>query len=93
MYPPSSKESDLERNLISALDEVPLDSMRRSVFYSIYRTFINLYFSFARCSLRFMDCYRRGLTPKQTIWANKKYHGHRTLPESIVRDLDAANVV
>jgi hypothetical protein len=28
-YPPSSKEADLERNVIEALDSVPLESMRR----------------------------------------------------------------
>jgi hypothetical protein len=30
-YPPSSKESDLEQNVLSALEAVPLDSMRKSV--------------------------------------------------------------
>jgi transposase len=29
MYPPSSKEADLEANLVLSLSEVPLDSMRR----------------------------------------------------------------
>ena len=29
IFPPSSKESDLERNVLQALDEVPLVSMRR----------------------------------------------------------------
>jgi len=28
-YPPSSKESELEANVIKALDSVPLDSMRK----------------------------------------------------------------
>jgi hypothetical protein len=30
-YPPSSKEADLEHNVLSALEAVPLDSMRKSV--------------------------------------------------------------
>jgi len=30
-YPPSSKEADLEQNVLSALEAVPLDSMRKSV--------------------------------------------------------------
>ena len=30
-YPPSSKEADLEQNILSALKAVPLDSMRKSV--------------------------------------------------------------
>jgi hypothetical protein len=52
MYPPSSKEADLEVNLIASLKEVPQSSMRR----------------FARHSSRFMDCYRKGLTRKQAAW-------------------------
>lgn len=31
-YPASSKEADLERNLVSALESVPLDSMRKCVY-------------------------------------------------------------
>jgi hypothetical protein len=33
MYPTSSKEADLEANLICTLEEVPLDSMRKFVFF------------------------------------------------------------
>jgi hypothetical protein len=33
LFPASSKEGDLERNMVQALDEVPLISMRRGVFY------------------------------------------------------------
>ena len=40
MYPSSSKEADLELNLIRALDEVPLDSMCKQVFYYITKTLL-----------------------------------------------------
>ena len=39
-----------------------------------------------------MDAYRSGLNAKQAAWANKKYRGHRVLPESIMEELDEANI-
>ncbi|KAG0696659.1 hypothetical protein DFH29DRAFT_812747, partial [Suillus ampliporus] len=30
----------------------------------------------------------RGLSGKQAAWANRKYRGHRTLPDSILKELD-----
>ncbi|OBZ79571.1 hypothetical protein A0H81_00263 [Grifola frondosa] len=70
-YPASSKEADLERNVIRALDSVELASMWR----------------YAMCSRRFMDAYRRGLNGKQAAWAARKYRGHRVLPNSIIHEL------
>jgi hypothetical protein len=40
-----------------------------------------------------MDGYQRGLNGKQAAWANKKYHGHCMLPESILGELDAAEII
>ena len=40
-----------------------------------------------------MDAYARGLNGKQAAWAARKYKGHRVLPESLMRDLDAAKVL
>ncbi|KII90431.1 hypothetical protein PLICRDRAFT_106718 [Plicaturopsis crispa FD-325 SS-3] len=70
-FPTSSKEADLERNVLEALETVPRSAMRR----------------FSTRSLRFMDGYRKGLDGKQAAWASKKYRGHRVLPESLFRDL------
>ncbi|KAF8994756.1 hypothetical protein BDZ89DRAFT_972142 [Hymenopellis radicata] len=39
--------------------------------------------------LRFVDAYSRGLTGPEAAWASRKYRGHRTLPDSIFRDLMA----
>ncbi|KAG1718330.1 hypothetical protein EDB19DRAFT_1798561 [Suillus lakei] len=69
----SSKEDDLERNVLSALDSIPLSTMRK----------------FAIRSRRFIDAYDKGLTGTQAAWAIKKYHGHRVLPDSIMRDFDS----
>jgi hypothetical protein len=40
-----------------------------------------------------MDGYRRGLNGKQAAWASKKYRGHIVLPESIMRELEKANIL
>ena len=49
-------------------------------------------YRYTRCSLRFMDAYHQGLNGKQAAWANKKYHGHRVLPDTIMKDLEEAGV-
>ncbi len=48
---------------------------------------------YTRCSVRFMDAYRQGLDGKQAAWANKKYRGHRVLPDSLMKDMDDANMI
>ena len=40
-----------------------------------------------------MDAYEWGLNGKQAAWAAKKFHGHRILPESILKDLDNVNLL
>jgi hypothetical protein len=37
-----------------------------------------------------MEAYRRGLTGKEAAWAQKRYRGHRAIPESILARLDEA---
>ena len=39
-----------------------------------------------------MDAYRKGLTGAQAAWANKKYRGHRVLPEGILTELGTAKI-
>jgi hypothetical protein len=39
-----------------------------------------------------MDAYRKGLNGKQATWAAKKYCGHRTIPDTILAELDALRV-
>jgi len=39
-----------------------------------------------------MDAYRKGLNGAQAAWAAKKYWGHRVIPESILIELEKANV-
>jgi hypothetical protein len=52
---------------------------------------ILIYFTrFSRRSQRFVDAYNKGLDGKWAAWANKKYRGHRVLPDNIINDLEAA---
>jgi len=39
-----------------------------------------------------MDAYHKGLNGRQAAWANKKYRGHRVLPETLMEELDTANM-
>ncbi|KIJ48884.1 hypothetical protein M422DRAFT_161882, partial [Sphaerobolus stellatus SS14] len=48
---------------------------------------------FPNWSAWFMDAYRHGLTGAQAVWANKKYRGHRVLPNTIMKELDIANCI
>ena len=40
-----------------------------------------------------MDAYQKGLTGSQAAWASRKYRGHRTLPDTILAELDKANIM
>ncbi|KAJ7353648.1 hypothetical protein DFH08DRAFT_692624, partial [Mycena albidolilacea] len=71
MFPESSSEEDLERNMLEALESVPLASMCR----------------FAIQSSRFADAYFHGLDGADAAWADKKYRGHRALPPQFQEDL------
>ena len=59
-----------------ALDRVPLSSIRK----------------FARKCWRYMDAYRSKdghyLTPRQIEYAVRRYRGHRTIPQSVLKDLE-----
>ncbi|KIL57925.1 hypothetical protein M378DRAFT_188351 [Amanita muscaria Koide BX008] len=76
MNPPSSRAEDLERNMLSALDSITIDEIRK---YSCR-------------SCRFMDAYRRGLNARQAAWAGKRYRGHRVLPNTIMEEIESHQV-
>jgi hypothetical protein len=44
-------------------------------------------FSYANRAARFIDAYEQGLTGPEAAWANRKYHGHRTLPHSMLEKI------
>ncbi|THU85411.1 hypothetical protein K435DRAFT_822430 [Dendrothele bispora CBS 962.96] len=71
-FPASTKDADLEQNMLSAIASVSLLSMCR----------------FAIRADHFMDAYRKGLNGAQAAWAAKKYRGHRVIPEKIMEEFD-----
>ena len=89
-----SKEEDLEKNLLSAVESVPLEIMQWYDFWwSIF--FDNKTSSLARYTRRarrFMDAYWKGLNGKEAAWASKKYRGHWVFPESLAADLEKAKL-
>jgi hypothetical protein len=90
LYLPSSKEEDLERNMLAALETISIEQMQKCMLLQISTKHKILNQNrYARRARRFMDAYHRGLTGKQAAWAGKKYHGHRVLPESLMADMEA----
>lgn len=43
--------------------------------------------SYANRAARFISAYGQGLTGPEAAWANRKYHGHRTLPPDMALKL------
>ncbi|KAF8233946.1 hypothetical protein L208DRAFT_1264613 [Tricholoma matsutake] len=56
--------AEMEKNVLASLDDVPLLQIHWCVSF----------FSF------YPHSYAQGLLGAQAVWANKKYHGHHTLP-------------
>jgi hypothetical protein len=49
-------------------------------------------FRYANRSARFISAYDQGLSGAEAVWAGKKYHGHRTLPPTMVAEVKRACV-
>ncbi|QRV77097.1 DDE superfamily endonuclease [Ceratobasidium sp. AG-Ba] len=69
----SKSQADLKSNMLTSLDSVPLDSIRR----------------FFNKSQRYIDAYKHGLNGQMAAWVNKKYRGHRMLPPNALREIEA----
>ncbi|KAI0070612.1 hypothetical protein K474DRAFT_1687385 [Panus rudis PR-1116 ss-1] len=74
--PPTDNVQQMEANMKTCLDSVSLLSIRR----------------FANRSARFFSAYAQGLDGAEASWANRKYHGHRTLPSSMIAKASNFNV-
>jgi hypothetical protein len=42
---------------------------------------------YANRAARFISAYSQGLSGPEAVWANRKYHGHRILPPSMMAEL------
>ncbi|OAX32341.1 hypothetical protein K503DRAFT_702193, partial [Rhizopogon vinicolor AM-OR11-026] len=47
---------------------------------------------FSNRASQFLDGYQRDLNGKQATWANKRYRGHRALPDSILKEFDEKQI-
>ncbi|KIJ50097.1 hypothetical protein M422DRAFT_245900 [Sphaerobolus stellatus SS14] len=68
--PKTTDINEMEKNVIACLDDVPLLQIR----------------CYANRSARFISAYSQGLNGAEAVWANKKYHSHRTLPPWMVEE-------
>jgi hypothetical protein len=79
---------DMEKKVVACLDDVPLLQIRRFVcFLSPLPVPCLIFHRFANRSARFINAYGAGLSGAQAAWANRKYHGHRTLLPDMVAQL------
>ncbi|THU92285.1 hypothetical protein K435DRAFT_672399 [Dendrothele bispora CBS 962.96] len=60
---------DMKQNIKNCLDGVPWLHILR----------------YANRSARYIHAYREGLDGAQAAWANRRYHGHRTLPPEMLK--------
>jgi len=63
------------------------DSGSDCYFYSFILSTIYDLISYANRAARFISAYGQGLTGPEAAWANRKYHGHRTLPPDMALKL------
>ena len=87
--PQEKTACEMETTVQESLDSVSLLHIRRSAlsFWMFHCSFPH---RFANRSARFAVAYKKGLSGTQAAWANKRYHGHRSLPpQSILDAIDA----
>jgi transposase len=92
LNPPSTKEEDLQANMIESLEKVTIGEMRRylaqlSHGFNLF-SFDSHFSRYSRRSRRFTDAYHHGLTGRQAIWASKIYRGHRSMPTTLMEDME-----
>jgi hypothetical protein len=78
---------EMEVNMKACLDNVPLVQIQRCGFHCLLILISLNCFRYANRSARFIDAYAQGATGPIAVWANRKYHGHRTLPPEILSNL------
>jgi hypothetical protein len=93
--PRIKKMEDMEKQVAACLDDISLVQIQRYYFWRFFHDFSWIWPKFAlhrfsNRSAHFIDAYRKGLNGPQTVWANRKYHGHWMLPNNIMDNLKAA---
>jgi len=65
----------LQENIPRAFDSISLKQIRK----------------YALRSVKYMECYRKGLTVLQAEYALKRYKSHRRIPDNIMEEIDRNN--
>ena len=95
-YQSSPKMMDMdamECNVIACMDDVLLLQIKWQVLNLYGRCIVLIYSSFssyANRSAHFILAYSQGLSGGKAAWENRKYHGHWTLPPSMVAEVKKA---
>ncbi|THU83623.1 hypothetical protein K435DRAFT_689210 [Dendrothele bispora CBS 962.96] len=77
----------MKENIRASLDDIPRLQILGYI-PSLFFHFILLSICicrYANRSARFIHAYSEGLDGPQAAWANRRYHGHRTLPPEMLR--------
>ncbi|THU75821.1 hypothetical protein K435DRAFT_706328, partial [Dendrothele bispora CBS 962.96] len=69
LTPKTQNIQEMKENIRASLDDIPRICICR----------------YANRSARFIHAYSEGLDGPQAAWANRRYHGHRTLPPEMLR--------
>jgi hypothetical protein len=74
------------QQVVASLDDIPLLQIRRYFIFHILALYriSDVFCRYANRSARFISAYGQGLSGAQAVWANRKYHGHHTLPPELV---------
>ncbi|KAF8588218.1 hypothetical protein K439DRAFT_1645622 [Ramaria rubella] len=71
--------STLKTNDIKTMEDIMLACLDKVSHLQIIR--------YGNRSACFLSAYSQGLTGAEAVWANRKYHSHRTLPPSMVEEV------
>ena len=86
---------EMEKNMLICLDDVPLIQMIQygAQYLNVdSRNWLRFKLRYANWSARFISAYDIGLSGAEAAWANKKYHGHCTLPPIILMEMRQAQI-
>ena len=88
---PKTKDmKEMEENVKNSLDDVPIVQIQRWAYRvnaHCQRSKINSLSVTQNHVAWFISTYDQGLSSPEAVWANRKYHGHRTLPPEMATKL------
>ena len=87
---------EMEQKIINCLDDIhsfKFSGESSTFFFSSYLPHHDIFCSYTNQSVHFILAYHIGLTGSQAIWANKKYHSHRTLPPDVIAEVKCSLVL